>query len=140
MSANCGARRRLLCGLAPQSGLTAMTIIGFIGLGHMGVPMARNLMKAGYRLKGFDILDAACRRASEDGVDIAASAADAVRDAAIVITMLPAGGDVLAAYGDPLIGASRTGTLFIDCSTIDVASARRAHEIAAAAGMQALDA
>jgi len=116
-----------------------MATIGFIGLGNMGAPMAGNLVKAGHRVLGFD-LNAACRASAEAlGVEIVASGADAAGVAECVITMLPAGKHVVAAYED-LVAAARTGTVFIDCSTIDIASCRAAHAHACAAGMLTLDA
>ena len=116
-----------------------MAAIGFIGLGNMGAPMAANLVRAGHAVRGFDPVPAARDAAAAAGVSIAGSAADAVSAAEIVITMLPAGPHVLAAYAD-LVAAARAGTLFIDCSTIDIADARVAHALAATAGFAALDA
>jgi len=116
-----------------------MTKIAFIGLGNMGAPMAANLIKAGHAVSGFDLIEAAKTAAAASGVDIAPSARDAVAQAETVITMLPAGKHVLAAHAD-LLPAARKGTLVIDCSTIDVESAKRAHEAGAAAGMLTLDA
>jgi 3-hydroxyisobutyrate dehydrogenase len=113
--------------------------IAFIGLGNMGGPMAANLVKAGYVVKGFDLDETALNAASERGVHAAASAGTAVADADLVITMLPAGRHVLDCYAD-ILPAARPGTLFADCSTIDVADARDAAERAAAAGHRALDA
>jgi 3-hydroxyisobutyrate dehydrogenase len=113
--------------------------VAFIGLGHMGGPMAANLVKAGYRVRGHDLVTAAVETAVAAGVEPAGSSAPAVHDADVVVTMLPAGRHVLALY-DEILGAARPGTLFVDCSTIDVADARTAHERAVAAGMRALDA
>ncbi|MEV5596680.1 3-hydroxyisobutyrate dehydrogenase [Streptomyces sp. NPDC052496] len=124
-----------------QGGSGAPVPIGFIGLGNMGGPMAANLVKAGHRVTGFDLAPEALAAAAETGVEPAGSAPAAVADAAVVITMLPAGRHVLALYQDGgLLAAARPGTLFIDCSTIDVADARGAHEAAVRAGHQALDA
>jgi len=116
--------------------------IGFIGLGNMGGPMAANLVKAGHRVTGFDLVPALLDRAEADGVTRASSAVEAVADAQLVITMLPAGRHVLAAYqgADGLLASAKPGTLFADCSTIDVADAREAAELARAAGHHALDA
>ena len=72
-----------------------MTQIAFIGLGNMGNPMAANLVKAGLGVTGFDLIDAHLKKAESNGVSVAASAVEAVRDAAVVITMLPAGKHVL---------------------------------------------
>ncbi|MGC0363164.1 3-hydroxyisobutyrate dehydrogenase [Rhodococcus sp. 27YEA15] len=115
------------------------TTVGFIGLGHMGGPMAANLVKAGHTVVGFDLAPAALEQAVQDGVSVAESAADAVRGADVVITMLPNGKAVLGLYAD-LLAIAAPGTLFIDCSTIDVADARQAHENALAAGHRSVDA
>ena len=118
-----------------------MATIGFIGLGNMGLPMAGNLVKGGHTVRGFDLAKANLDGAVARGVKAAASAQDAAKDAGIVITMLPTGKDTLAVWGQAgTLRAARKGTLFIDCSTIDVASARLAHELAAEAGMLSLDA
>ncbi len=119
-----------------------MTSIAFIGLGHMGGPMAVNLTKAGYDVTGFDLMPAALDAAKALGVTVSETAADAVRGADIVITMLPAGRHVLGAYGgaDGLLAAAKAGTIFIDSSTIAVDDARAAHELALAAGHRNLDA
>ncbi|MCJ0874573.1 3-hydroxyisobutyrate dehydrogenase [Streptomyces sp. AP-93] len=115
--------------------------VAFIGLGHMGGPMAANLVKAGHRVLGFDLVPDQLAAAAAAGVEPVSSAADAATPADVVITMLPAGRHVLALYGEEgLFAAARPGTLFIDCSTIDVADARTAHEAVAAAGHRALDA
>ncbi|MET7911692.1 3-hydroxyisobutyrate dehydrogenase [Streptomyces avermitilis] len=113
--------------------------VAFIGLGHMGGPMAANLVKAGHRVQGHDLVAVALDTAAGAGIVPATSAIEAVADADVVITMLPAGRHVLGLYDD-ILAAARPGTLFVDCSTIDVADARTAHERAAAAGMRALDA
>ncbi|GAA3988820.1 3-hydroxyisobutyrate dehydrogenase [Allokutzneria multivorans] len=110
-----------------------MTTIGFIGLGNMGAPMAANLVAAGHQVTGFDLV------AAPDGLRLAASGEEAVSDADIVITMLPSGKHVLSCYAD-LLPAARPGTLFVDCSTIDVADARAAADEAVKAGHHALDA
>ncbi|MGW6845967.1 3-hydroxyisobutyrate dehydrogenase [Streptomyces sp. NPDC054958] len=115
--------------------------VAFVGLGHMGGPMAANLVEAGHRVLGFDLVPELLAAAAATGVEPAVSAAAAAADADVVITMLPAGGHVLALYGEGgLLGAARPGTLFVDCSTIDVADARAAHEAAGAAGHRSLDA
>jgi 3-hydroxyisobutyrate dehydrogenase len=118
-----------------------MTTIAFIGLGNMGGPMAANLVKAGHSVLGFDLVGASRVCASEAGVVVQASAVAAVRDGAadVVITMLPAGKHVRAVWSE-LLPAAKKGALFIDCSTIDVDSARAAHEMAKAAGIASLDA
>jgi 3-hydroxyisobutyrate dehydrogenase len=116
-----------------------MAKIGFIGLGNMGAPMAANLVKTGGHVQGFDVVPAARDATAKDGVQIVANARSAVDDAEIVITMLPSGEHVLSVWDD-IVPHARQGTLFIDCSTIDVDSARKAHALAAARGIAALDA
>jgi 3-hydroxyisobutyrate dehydrogenase len=116
-----------------------MAAIGFIGLGNMGAPMAANLVKSGEHVLGFDLVPALGEAAARDGVQIVASARSTVEDADVVITMLPAGEHVLSVWND-IVPRARQGTLFIDCSTIDVASARQAHALAAARGIATLDA
>ncbi len=116
-----------------------MTTVAFIGLGNMGGPMAVNLAKAGYAVRGFDLVPALRDEAAKSGVSIAASAKEAVADAAVVVTMLPAGKHVRAVWAE-LAAAARKGALFIDSSTIDVESARAAHAIAEQAGHASVDA
>ena len=116
-----------------------MTRIGFIGLGNMGGPMAANLVKAGFRVAGFDLVDDLRESAARAGVAVAASASEAVSETDIVVTMLPAGKHVLAVWEEILPSVSR-GALLIDCSTIDVESARAAHAMAEKAGCLSLDA
>ena len=116
-----------------------MTTIAFIGLGNMGNPMAANLVKGGHQVQGFDLVPENLRVAGENGVTVMASAAAAVREADVIITMLPAGKHVLSVYNE-IVAAADRAALFIDSSTIDVESARKAHAIAEAAGMQSLDA
>jgi len=116
-----------------------MTTIAFIGLGNMGNPMAANLVKAGHAVRGFDLVAANLEIARGNGVSIAQDAAGAVKDADVVITMLPASRHVLAVYAD-IAGKAKTGALFIDSSTIDVESARKAHAIAAENGLLSVDA
>jgi 3-hydroxyisobutyrate dehydrogenase len=108
--------------------------IGFIGLGNMGAPMAANLVKAGHEVTGFDV-GAPCPA----GVVSAGTAADAARGAEAVITMLP-NGEILARVAAEIIPAMSPGAAFIDCSTVDVASARAAAEKARAAGLLPVDA
>jgi 3-hydroxyisobutyrate dehydrogenase len=116
-----------------------MTTIGFIGLGNMGAPMAANLVKAGEHVLGFDVVPASREASARDGIQIVATARSTVENADVVITMLPAGEHVLSVWND-VVPLARQGTLFIDCSTIDVASARKAHVLAAARGIATLDA
>ena len=117
-----------------------MTIVTFVGLGNMGLPMALNLHKAGHRVHGHDVLPEARARAAALGRAVVHAGAGAIARSDTVITMLPAGSDVVAAYRGALLAAARPGTLFIDCSTIDVGAAKLAHALADAAGMRALDA
>jgi 3-hydroxyisobutyrate dehydrogenase len=116
-----------------------MTSIAFIGLGNMGGPMAANLIKAGHKVTGFDLVEASRAQAKADGVTVAASATDAVKGAEVIITMLPAGKHVVAVWSEVIPAASK-GALMIDCSTIDVESARKAHGLAAARGLPSVDA
>jgi len=113
-----------------------MATVAFIGLGNMGGPMARNLVKAGHVVRGFDVLAANIAAA---GAIACASAADAAAGADIVVTMLPAGPHVQKVYGE-VLPAAKAGTLLIDCSTIDVDTARRVASDAAARGLEMLDA
>ena len=116
-----------------------MATIGFIGLGNMGTPMAANLVKAGHAVKGFDLSAEILGAAVKRGVVAWKSTADAVADVECVVTMLPAGRHVLAVYAEAL-NAAKLGTLFIESSTIDVASARAAHAMAAEHKMLSVDA
>ena len=101
-----------------------MARIAFIGLGHMGGGMAPNLVKAGHEVLAFDLVAEAIEHAIAAGCDAAESAAEAVRQADVVITMLPAGKHVRAVYENDVAPNAKSHTLLIDCSTIDVASAR----------------
>ncbi len=116
-----------------------MATIGFIGLGNMGAPMAANLVKSDHRVVGFDLAAASRGACAVDGVQIAANAKAAVENADVVVTMLPAGEHVLAVWKDAL-PAAKEDVLFIDCSTIDVTSARAAHAMAIERGIASLDA
>ncbi len=117
-----------------------MSKVAFIGLGHMGGPMAANLVTAGHEVHGFDLAPAALDAARAHGVAIAESGAAAAADADIVITMLLHGQQVLDVYNGGLLAAAKPGTLFIDSSTIDVDSARAARDLAIAAGRRGMDA
>jgi 3-hydroxyisobutyrate dehydrogenase len=112
--------------------------IGFVGLGNMGGPMAANLVKAGHRLAGYDLSEAARERAAGQGIAVTGSAAEAVADAEVVVTMLPAGRHVLEAYRE--LTETASGALFVDCSTIAVGDARVAADLARTAGHRAVDA
>ncbi len=108
--------------------------IAFIGLGNMGAPMAANLVKAGHAVTGFDVAGV-----TVDGACPAASAREAVAGAEVVITMLP-NGDILRAVASEIIPAMAPGAVLLDCSTVDVDSARAVATQAEAAGLSALDA
>jgi 3-hydroxyisobutyrate dehydrogenase len=116
-----------------------MANIAFIGLGNMGGPMAANLVKAGHKVTAFDLVEASRQQAKSDGAAVAESAAGSVKGADVVITMLPAGKHVLSVWGD-VIAAMGKGALIIDCSTIDVESAKQAHALAAKHGIASVDA
>lgn len=107
--------------------------IGFIGLGNMGAPMAANLAAAGHEVTGFDLA------ARPEGLAMAATAAEAAAGAEVVITMLP-NGAILRKVAEEIHGAMGAGAVHLDCSTVDVASARAVAEAAGAAGLMAVDA
>jgi 3-hydroxyisobutyrate dehydrogenase len=119
--------------------------VGFIGLGNMGAPMAANLVRAGHRVVGYDINQNAVRTLVSAGGQAAADAADATRGVDVVITMLPAGEHVREVWlhqGGLIeaIRAAEATPLLIDCSTIDVESARAVEQAARDAGLEMLDA
>jgi 3-hydroxyisobutyrate dehydrogenase len=116
-----------------------MASIAFIGLGNMGGPMAANLVKSGHKVIAFDLVAASRDQARADGAAIADSSVAAVKGAEIVISMLPAGKHVLSVWTDILPEMAR-GALIIDCSTIDVESAKQAHALAAKQGIASVDA
>src|ERR1700730_15544103 len=116
-----------------------MTHIAFIGLGNMGRPMAANLVRAGYDVRGFDLVPLLRDNAAKEGVSIAASAKEALEGANVVITMLPGSEQVLSVWAT-LLPHARKGMLFIDSSTIDVDSARWTHELAGQEGVLSVDA
>jgi len=111
-----------------------MATIGFIGLGNMGRPMAANLAKAGHTVTGYDTA-----RVDVCGMVMAQSAAEAAADKDAVITMLPNGDIVRSVYRE-IVPAGSTSACYIDCSTVDVESARAAHKMAEEAGLLSLDA
>jgi 3-hydroxyisobutyrate dehydrogenase len=117
-----------------------MARIAFIGLGNMGGGMAANLAKAGNEVRAFDLSEAALAHAEERGSQRAVSAAEACKDADAVVTMLPAGQHVAAVYRDCVLGQAPTSAILMDCSTIDVATARSVEEEAAAQGYTMVDA
>ena len=119
-----------------------MARIGFVGVGNMGGPMALNLLKAGHSVKVFDLSADAVAKCVAEGATAAATAAEAAKNVGIVVTMLPKGDHVRAVYlgDDGIVAAADQGTLFIDCSTIDVATAREVEAAVAAAGKSMVDA
>ncbi|MBP6017946.1 MAG: 3-hydroxyisobutyrate dehydrogenase [Burkholderiaceae bacterium] len=119
-----------------------MSRIAFIGLGHMGSPMALNLVKAGYQLSVFDLVPAAVQALVDAGAQQAASAAEAVKGADVVITMLPASKHVEGLYlGDSgLLHNIASGALVIECSTIAPESSRKVADAARQRGLRMIDA
>ncbi len=117
-----------------------MTTVAFIGLGNMGSGMADNLVKNSFNVTAFDLSEAALAKAKEAGCTIADSTEHAVAGADIVITMLPAGKHVYDIYTSQIIDKVGANTLLIDCSTIDVETAKNVSQIAQEKGLKMLDA
>jgi 3-hydroxyisobutyrate dehydrogenase len=119
-----------------------MAAIGFIGLGNMGAPMAANLIKAGHAVTGFDLVPERVAALAAAGGVAAASAAAAAAAGDVVVTMLPAGREVREVYlgNGGVLGRARSGALLVDCSTIDVETARFVADRAREAGFAMLDA
>ena len=117
-----------------------MAKIAFIGLGNMGGPMAANLVKAQHQVFAFDLVAASLDAAVDRGARKAASAAEAVKGAEVVVTMLPAGKHVREVYEKDVLPNAGKGTVLIDCSTIDVESARHVGALAEKAGLEMIDA
>jgi 3-hydroxyisobutyrate dehydrogenase len=117
-----------------------MAKIAFIGLGNMGGPMAANLCKAQHHVAAFDLSELAVAAAVEKGAHKAKTAAEAVKDAEIVVTMLPAGKHVREVYEKDVLPNVAKGALLIDCSTIDVDSAKHVAGLAKKAGFEMIDA
>jgi 3-hydroxyisobutyrate dehydrogenase len=117
-----------------------MTTIAFIGLGHMGGGMAANLAKAGHAVRAFDLSAAAMETAQANGCLSAASAAEAIAGADVVVTMLPAGKHVAQVYDEAVLDNAKLGALLIDSSTIDVTTARAVAKQAHDKGLVAVDA
>jgi 3-hydroxyisobutyrate dehydrogenase len=117
-----------------------MSKIAFIGLGHMGGGMAPNLARAGHQVRAFDLVTDAVEKATAEGCEAAPSAADAVRGAEVVITMLPAAAHVRSVFENDVAPNATAGALLIDCSTIDVASAREIGEALIGHGFEFVDA
>ncbi len=117
-----------------------MARVGFIGLGNMGGGMAANLAKKGHDVRAYDLSAEALDRAKAAGCLPANSAADAAEGAEAIVTMLPAGKHVEQVYAESIFGSAPPSAILIDCSTIDVATAKRIAEAALAKGLQAVDA
>jgi len=117
-----------------------MARVAFIGLGNMGGGMAANLAKHGHDVRAFDLSAAALDKAQGAGCLPVATAAEAVVGAEAIVTMLPAGSHVESVYADAVFGRAEPSAILIDCSTIDVATARRVAETAGARGLAAVDA
>ena len=119
-----------------------MTVIAWIGLGHMGRPMATHLVHAGHTVRGVEPHPVAAQAAREAGIDVLNSVAQAVADADVVFTMLPSGHHVTDVLSGPngVFAAARPGTLLVDSSTIDVPTTRSLHLAAAARGLRFIDA
>jgi L-serine 3-dehydrogenase (NAD+) len=119
-----------------------MTTIAFIGLGHMGLPMARNLLKAGHDLRVFDLVPAAMQELATEGAQATTNALEAVTGTKVVISMLPASRHVEGLYlgADGLLAALQPGTLVLECSTIAPEIARKVHQAARERGIELLDA
>ena len=117
-----------------------MARVAFIGLGNMGGGMAANLAKHGHDVRAFDLSATALDKAQAAGCLPVASAAEAVAGAEAIVTMLPAGSHVESVYAEAVFGHAEPSAILIDCSTIDVATARRVAETAAAKGLAAVDA
>ena len=116
-----------------------METIGFIGLGNMGGPMAANLLNIGFTVKGFDLVDAAKETAQKNGIEVCNSVSEVVQNADIIITMLPNGNITLNVYQE-ILPLLKQSTVLIDCSTIDISSAKKAHEMSGQSGFKSLDA
>lgn len=114
-------------------------MIAFIGLGNMGLPMAENLVKAGEDVLGFDVMPEALERAGAQGVKATSALEEAVKGAETVITMLPSGRHLVSVY-EQILDHVAEDALLIDCSTVDVASARTGHEMGVAKGLATVDA
>ncbi len=116
-----------------------MATIGFIGLGNMGLPMASNLVKAGHEVLGFDTSPTILEAASDEKIITCLTASDAAAEAEVLITMLP-NGEILLSVMEEILPVTLKGTLLIDCSTVDVDSAKAFHAHASAKGLGSIDA
>ena len=119
-----------------------MAVVGWIGLGNMGGPMAANMVEAGHDVRGFDLNPEAVAAAADAGIRPVTSIAEAVDGADVVFTMLPKGEHALAVYlGESgVLAQASTGTLLVDSSTIDMESAKTLHDAASNAGFRFVDA
>lgn len=117
-----------------------MAVVGFIGVGNMGGPMAANLVKGGHKVLAFDLSDEAVAKVVASGGNAAESVAEAVEGADIVVSMLPAGAHVLSVYEKEVLPNALGSALLIDCSTIDVDTSRKVHGLATAQGLAMVDA
>lgn len=115
-----------------------MATIGFIGLGNMGLPMAANLAKAGHEVLGFDTTPDVLIEAKGMGIETCASIQDSVENVDTIITMLP-NGEIVLSVMEQILPHCKKGAILIDCSTVDVESARRVHANAKAAGLGCID-
>lgn len=114
--------------------------VAFLGLGHMGLPMALNLQNAGHDVQGFDVMPLAREAAASAGLRIGDSGEALAVDADVVLTMFPSGRHLIEAYQNGLLAAAPEGAMFLDCSTINVSEAKDAAVRALAAGHRAVDA
>ncbi|QIK95442.1 3-hydroxyisobutyrate dehydrogenase [Sphingomonas sp. HDW15A] len=117
-----------------------MARVAFIGLGNMGGGMAANLVKAGHEVVAFDLAEPAIERAKGNGCSIATSAEEAVAGVDAVVTMLPAGKHVAGVYRDSVFGKAPASAILMDCSTIDVVTAKQVEDEAKATGYTMVDA
>lgn len=117
-----------------------MTTVAFIGLGNMGSGMADNLVKANFDVLAFDLSDVAMQMAKDNGCRLATSASDAVSQAEVVVTMLPAGKHVDMVYHNDVLPHAKSGTVLVDCSTIDVATSKKVANSALEQGFEMVDA
>jgi len=119
-----------------------MTKVSFIGLGNMGLPMAKNLVKAGHDITGFDLVEGQLTELVKSGGKVSENLNDTLKNSEVVITMLPSGKHVKSVYlgEEGIIKNSPAGLLLIDSSTIDVESAREVEEVANKSDLKMLDA
>jgi 3-hydroxyisobutyrate dehydrogenase len=122
-----------------KAGGPPMSIVGFIGLGNMGLPMAVNLKKAGHAIQAFDMVPSALEKAKAEGMEICSSASKAAAGADVIVTMLP-NGEIVSQVYSQIVPAAKPGAILIDSSTIDVSSAKAAHELASRKGLNPVDA